>query len=99
MKPDRYQFYLRCDCWMKQLRCAALLRAHYLCEVRIRCSGAKATQVHHDSYRNLGNESPFDIRATCAACHRALHNIREPLFAANDNEPLLPLFGQTDEVA
>lgn len=96
---ERYQHYLRCDCWMKVIRAAAMTRANRICEVRMRCNGARATDGHHNSYASIGNEGPFDVIAVCRACHRALHGLPEP--AANDNAPVsnaqlaLDLFGKT----
>jgi hypothetical protein len=85
----KYELYLRSDCWMKQVRMRALVRANYKCEARMRCCGARAVEVHHVSYKSVGNEGPFDLLAVCAACHRALHGRPEPaLAAANDNEQL-----------
>jgi hypothetical protein len=85
----KYQMYLRCDCWMKQIRQQALVRASYVCQAKMRCSGASAREVHHLSYASIGNEGPFDTLAVCPECHQALHGIaakpRKP--PANDNNP------------
>jgi hypothetical protein len=96
----KYDAYLRADCWRKQTRPAALARAGYVCQARIRCHGARATQAHHNNYACVGDERPADLLAVCAACHRALHGRPEPApKAANDNEPMLPLFDEVEEVA
>ena len=87
----KYDYYLRIDCWMKQLRRAALERASYVCQARLQCPGARATEVHHISYASVGNERPDDLLAVCKACHAALHGRTLPVpVAANDNQLELP---------
>jgi hypothetical protein len=86
----KYDLYLNGDCWIKVLRRCALERAKYICQARMRCSGARAVEVHHISYKSVGNEAPLDLLAVCSACHRALHDRPEPaLKAANDNKQLM----------
>jgi hypothetical protein len=86
----KYQKYLDSDCWKKQIRAAALERANYICEARIRCKGAWATETHHKNYACVGVERPEDLMAVCNNCHRALH--QRPAKPANDNRQLeLPL--------
>lgn len=36
------------------------------------CGKARATQVHHKTYRNLGDEFLFELVALCDACHKRL---------------------------
>lgn len=95
-----YPHYLGTDCWIKQVRRVVLDRCGHVCEVRMRCSGTRAIEVHHMTYENIGREQPGDVIGVCAACHRALHNINEPrVVAVNDNEPVLPMFDDEDEAA
>jgi len=90
-----YPHYLETDCWIKQIRRAALQRCNSTCEAHLRCCGARATEVHHMTYDNIGREQPGDVIGVCAACHRALHKINEPrVVAVNDNEPVLPMFDE-----
>ena len=95
----KYDSYLIADCWRKQTRPAALERANYICEARIRCKGAWATEVHHkNGYACVGIEQPEDLMAVCSNCHCALH--RKPPKrpkAANDNQFELPLFGRSSQ--
>jgi 5-methylcytosine-specific restriction endonuclease McrA len=88
----KYDRYLQIDCWKKQLRCACLEQAKYICQARIECKGAWATEVHHkNGYDNVGVETLDELLACCRNCHRALHRLPKP---ANDNEQFeLPLFG------
>lgn len=38
-----------------------------------RCASTKHIQVHHTSYRRLGNEAPEDLIILCKDCHRREH--------------------------
>jgi hypothetical protein len=67
----RYNRYLVTDRWRRK-RASVLARANNTCEALIRCSGARATQVHHLTYQRVGDEPIFDLRAVCHECHERL---------------------------
>jgi hypothetical protein len=68
-----YNAYLSSDAWHLK-RQVILKRDKHLCQF---CNSAKATQVHHLSYDNLGNESDFELISLCHKCHQFIHNIEE----------------------
>ena len=70
MKKQQYQQYLKSPEWQKK-RQAALDKANTTCQ---NC-GAVATQVHHESYGNIGDEQPNDLIPLCAKCHMRRHKI------------------------
>jgi hypothetical protein len=89
MPTRRYLDYLRSPTW-KQTR-ANHLRMYPTCEC---CQKRPSFQVHHVTYKRLGYELPVDLTALCVQCHHEIHvAVSEPLVAANDNEPRLPLVG------
>lgn len=64
----RYNDYLGSPRW-KRKRQQVMERACRTCEARVVCNGAPAVQVHHTSYKHVGNEPLFDLRAVCVECH------------------------------
>lgn len=62
---DNYNAYLQSPAW-KERRRKVLKRAGDLCEA---CLERRATQVHHTTYKHLGNEPLFELRAVCGVCH------------------------------
>lgn len=67
---ERYALYLRTAHW-KALRVRVLSMAQDVCEF---CTRAKATEVHHFSYKRLGYEHLDDLCATCRDCHENWHS-------------------------
>jgi len=67
-----YSEYLNSDQW-KRKRKLVMERSNGVCEG---CGVYKANQVHHLSYRRLGNEMLFDLVALCRSCHMAIHNVQ-----------------------
>jgi hypothetical protein len=65
---DRYTDYLISHEW-KEKRQQVLDRANGLCE---QC-GKPAGEVHHLSYKNVGNEPLSDLVALCYWCHHKAH--------------------------
>lgn len=68
----RYEFYtahIRSSKWA-ELRQRIFKRSDGICEG---CGIAKATQVHHTSYDNLGDEFLWELQAICNACHERFH--------------------------
>ena len=64
-----YQEYIESDAW-KALRARVLKRDGGMCQG---CLDARATEVHHMSYRNFGAEFAFELVALCSSCHQRIH--------------------------
>jgi 5-methylcytosine-specific restriction endonuclease McrA len=64
-----YAAYLRTAHW-RNLRTQVLAGVHDKCEL---CGSARATQVHHKTYKRIGRERAEDLMAVCAPCHKAHH--------------------------
>lgn len=64
-----YREYIGSDAW-KALRDRVLKRDGGMCQG---CLDARASEVHHMSYRNFGSEFAFELVALCSACHQRLH--------------------------
>ena len=69
-RGSQYQKYLQSPEW-QSTRKQAIARAGYRCQL----CGAYASQleVHHNTYKNLGNERPADIIVLCHDCHSRFH--------------------------
>lgn len=67
---DWYNEYLRSPKWAVT-RQKVLKRSGGLCEG---CGDVKATQVHHTTYKHVGNELLWELRAICDACHDRCHD-------------------------
>lgn len=66
-----YKDYMRSDKW-KVKRKKVLERDNYTC---VSCLEEKATQVHHITYDNLGDEPLFNLVSVCGKCHCKIHGI------------------------
>lgn len=66
---DLYQRYLLSDTW-KFKRTRVLRRDAYCCQA---CRQARADEVHHKSYQNIGDEPLFELLSVCKPCHTELH--------------------------
>lgn len=66
---EGYYEYLKSEDWRNK-RMKTLLRDNMKC----RCCGEKATQVHHITYDNLGFEKDIDLLSVCAECHKKIHS-------------------------
>jgi 5-methylcytosine-specific restriction endonuclease McrA len=64
-----YKQYLRSPEWRRK-RVAVILRAKGRCEL---CGIGPATNIHHITYRNLGNEPLDDLQGVCLRCHKESH--------------------------
>ncbi|MEJ8756808.1 hypothetical protein WG947_07380 [Pontibacter sp. H259] len=70
---EEYDEYLNSDKW-KRKRLKVLRRDEYLCQA---CSTRKAVQVHHKSYRYVGDEPLFDLVSVCIECHEKIDYLKE----------------------
>jgi hypothetical protein len=64
-----YHAYLRSPEWARR-RDDALLAAGGRCQV---CNAATHLDVHHRTYKRLGDELPGDLTVLCRACHDLFH--------------------------
>lgn len=71
IKPkEEYKEYLNSDHW-KQIRLKALDRAGNRCQL---CSSTNNLNVHHNTYKNRGNEDLKDLVVLCRDCHMKFHD-------------------------
>jgi 5-methylcytosine-specific restriction endonuclease McrA len=68
-----YENYLLSPEWDDK-RALVLKRAKGVCEG---CGSAPASQVHHLTYANCGNEFLWELVAICRDCHRNVHGIED----------------------
>lgn len=68
-KKLTYKEYLKTDHWLR-IRGEALTRSCNRCQV---CSATRKLNVHHNSYKNKGNEHPEDVCVLCSDCHKTFH--------------------------
>lgn len=73
-----YDKYLKSEDWFHKKK-LVLKRAKSVCEG---CGEAKATEVHHLTYDNVGAEFLFELVAICRPCHERYH--AEPSDAAKE---------------
>ena len=66
-----YIHYINSEAWNKR-RQLILERDNHICKY---CNKNSATQVHHLSYLNLGNESDFELLSVCSSCHKIIHDV------------------------
>jgi 5-methylcytosine-specific restriction endonuclease McrA len=64
-----YERYLASDQWREKRR-QVLSRDRGLCQF---CSNARATEVHHKTYANVGKEPLDDLTSVCRECHERYH--------------------------
>lgn len=66
---DYYQYIASAEWYARteQVR----LRNNGVCEI---CNLRYATEVHHRSYQNLGNERDEELLSICHYCHGVIHN-------------------------
>jgi 5-methylcytosine-specific restriction endonuclease McrA len=66
-----YEAYLQSDSWRAR-REIVFERCGGLCEG---CRRQRATQVHHLTYANVGNEFLWELVAVCRECHERVHKL------------------------
>lgn len=69
MKNKDYNNYLKTKHW-KQKRQKVLKSAKYKCQL---CSSKEKLNVHHNTYKNIGNEKKEDLIVLCEKCHKKFH--------------------------
>lgn len=65
-----YGDYLRTDHW-RAIRMGAIDRSRGHCQL---CGKTEQLHVHHNSYKNLGEERPEDLIVLCQGCHKKFHD-------------------------
>ncbi len=70
-----YNEYLKTDEWRTK-RSLVLQRDNHVCQG---CLTAKATQVHHLTYKHVGEELLFELISICESCHGIAHTNDEEL--------------------
>ncbi|MDN3687393.1 HNH endonuclease [Cyclobacterium jeungdonense] len=70
---EEYNEYLSSEVWHYK-RERVLKRDEKICRA---CGINEATQVHHLSYRFVGNEPLFDLVSICARCHDKITQLDE----------------------
>ena len=75
----QYNIYLRSEHW-RNLRLIALERDKYICQS---CKQEKATEVHHLTYNNLGNEFLDELISYCRVCHEKVHEKKDSRHQSN----------------
>lgn len=66
--PVGYREYLMSPEWQAK-RLAVLERANWRCEAGLQGCAGRAEQVHHRTYRHLGDEPLWELAAICFRCH------------------------------
>lgn len=66
-----YTKYLESDEW-KSKRARVLIRDEYKCTIKRGCCTKHATEVHHLTYANVGNEPLEDLTSACHNCHEQI---------------------------
>src|SRR5574344_308004 len=65
----KYKDYINSDEWKNKSK--LFLRKNPTCQI---CLKYRSEDVHHLTYKNLGNEQKGELMALCTRCHRNIHN-------------------------
>lgn len=66
----KYKDYIDGDDW--HTKSSNYLENHEVCEL---CHKHEAIEVHHTSYKRIGQETEDDLMALCVRCHYGIHSI------------------------
>lgn len=80
-----YSKYINSSTW-QDIRKKYLEKHPYDGTILYKGKKVKATDVHHRSYLNLGNEKSIDLVAVCDDTHNILHTYYGPQFVMEDEE-------------
>lgn len=74
MQTEFYKQYMKSDKWeTKKQERIAIDKGCCMCGRTL--EQIKSIQVHHVTYKNLGNENVLtDICTLCGSCHKKIHN-------------------------
>lgn len=70
IKNRDYKNYLKTNHW-KEKRKKVLKNAKFKCQL---CSKTDNLHVHHNTYKNIGNEKKEDLIVLCEGCHKKFHD-------------------------
>jgi 5-methylcytosine-specific restriction endonuclease McrA len=70
MWKEIYGYYLESDGW-KIKRKQKLKENGEICDI---CKGNLNLQIHHKTYKNVGDELMDDLQVLCRNCHTQVHN-------------------------
>ena len=88
-----YDKYMKSDAWAKK-RAERLELDDNKCVMCERPNGLQKDgvtpilQVHHISYKNLGNEPMEDLVSLCPSCHKRIHKYYKRLRSWTDKQVL-----------
>ena len=68
-RKQEHEAYMQSDEW-KRIRNKVLERDRFLCQA---CLSSPATQVHHMTYKNIGQEFAWELYSVCKPCHERYH--------------------------
>jgi 5-methylcytosine-specific restriction endonuclease McrA len=73
-KKVNYKAYMQSDAWEKK-RTKRLIKDKYTCQDcgQVGHKQGNWLEVHHLTYKNLGNEKLNELLTLCVACHKAVH--------------------------
>ena len=69
---EEYNEYLNSEKWQSK-RLKVLHRDGYICQA---CCTRKAVQVHHKSYRFVGDEPLYHLISVCLPCHEKIDHLK-----------------------
>lgn len=67
-----YSEYLKTKHWQ---HVSAFVKSGSKCVLCSASGDGVSLHVHHNSYANLGHESPTDLTVLCSDCHREIHQM------------------------
>jgi len=71
MSAEEKQAYMKSDQW-RTLKNIKLYQTNHKCE----CCGSKSNlQLHHNTYKRLGQEKLTDLNTLCGNCHSKIHEM------------------------
>jgi len=82
LKTMPYKEYLETKHW-EITRKRILEKANYKCQL---CSSKKNLNVHHNTYKNRGQEKDEDLIVLCKKCHTKFHDKHNDLIYKNNIE-------------
>lgn len=88
-----YQRYIQSDKW-KEKR-AKIIEERKQCEM---CDSAENLQVHHLTYKRLGNEDDRDLMLLCQNCHQHIHTDENAIPYINIIDGTMELFSNKNYI-
>ena len=74
MTPDQYSVYLLSPEWKQVAERRKAIDKYRCCMCGSRGTMNNPLEVHHVTYRSVGNENVYaDLMTLCRSCHRSIH--------------------------